>query len=264
MRLFALGLLLLCFGCGGSSKASTVGDWKGRLVISGNLSKEDEAMLKLHDLVNLYVSSEKRYYYSLGGVLVEGTLTVDGKKLSFKPEKVGRMPPEVFEKKRGKDRRRVAGDPGVTSQAELSADGETLTMFDADRSTKLVFSRKKSDFKRSGEKTASGSEAGLVGIYAMKVDEAKASPDEIMASRGLFDNSKLKLDQDNTFAMSSSEGVIEGTWKLNDKTLSLVVKRANGSADVPTKAPIVLTLSGSELFPDKSATQSIHFKFVKE
>ncbi len=265
MRFFVYAAILLCAGCSSSSKVSPAGDWKGSLAFeSTKLSTNDEAMLRLHSLVNLYISSENRYYYSFGGVLVEGDLTVKENQLTFTPIKVGNMPPDAFEKKRGKDRQRVAGDPGGPSSGELSSDGSSLTIYDATKSTKVVFSRKKTDFNRTGEKTVSGAEAGLVGPYRMGMDEAKASPDEIASARDLLKTSKLKLDQDNTFVMSSTAGAIEGTWSLSGSTLTMKVKRANGSADVPLQVPILLSLKDGELFPEEKEAKSFHFKFVKE
>lgn len=221
-------------------------------------------MLKLHDLVNLYISSENRYYYSLGGVLIEGTVATTGNTLTFTPDKVGNLPPAEFEKKRAKDRKRVAGDPGTASTGEISSDGKTLTIFDATKASSLVFKRKETDFRRTGQKTVSGPEADRVGTYKMTLDNADTPNQDPGPMKATLDSSKLKLDQDNTFSMASLAGVIEGTWTMKGETLTLSVKRANGSADVPVNAPIVLTLKGADLYPEQKDAKEIKFKFVKE
>ena len=278
---FLVGLALLASsGCSSSSSTPSAqapaekpitGKWKGKIEVAK--AKEDdpaakmaEAMASMFGDMDLEIKDGNRYVMKFMGMPMEGSITRTGNKLSLKHEKVMGMTPDEMKAMNEKQGKAAPADPNAPMEGEISADGETISLFDPKQpDSKMVFKRHVEKPKVVGTSSVKGPETALVGSYKGVVDPAKVKPEDKAMVDAIKDSLSLKLEVDNTFSMNMMME-FEGKWRVEGDTLILTIDLASGMKGDSTKdEPAKFKIVGSELVPIPKAGEEVPpFNFVKE
>lgn len=267
-------------GCSSSGSAPTAqspsekpvtGKWKGKIEIAKG--KEDdpaakmaEAMAGMFGDMDLEIKEDNRYVMKFMGMPMEGTLTRAGTKVTLKHEKVMGMTPDELKAYNEKQGKAAPSNPNEPMSGEISADGETITLFDAKQpDSKIVFKRFVEVPKVIGAATVKGPEAGLVGTYKGVIEPSRVKPEDKQMIEAIKDSLSLRLEQDNTFSMNMMVE-FEGKWKLEGNLLTLTIDQAAGMKGDSTKdEPAVFRVEGPQLIPvPRKGEETPPFNFVRQ
>ncbi len=284
--LSALTLCLVLAGCSGSSTAPTagpgttsssapagkslVGKWKGQIDAPKGTAKDDpsakmaEAFASMFGDMELEIKEGDRFGFTVLGITSEGPITHEGDKMTLTPEKIMGKTVEEF-KKMNEASGKSNADAGKPMSATVSADGETITLFDSAKPDQSMTFKRSTDKPRAiGASTVTADETPLVGHYGAEMDATKVSEKDRAMTEAMMSTAKLSLDVDNTFSMTMML-TLEGTWKLDGGKVVLTITKALGMPDSGSKQkPIVLTVEGDKLVPQADDKEAPPVKFVKQ